>query len=219
MTNFFKPMPTHLEYFEQEGVLVQYGKNQVFVRPEDDNPWVHYLVDGLVEITQATNDGNSRLMGYFFPGVVFAQSGSFLTSHSTELEYVTVHPSSMLRIHRQRFIELLSQDIRFANEYTDLLLRNQFLLMERIAIIGEYNIDRRVARLLVSLARYYGHQEDQVYLADIPVTQETIARFTHSTRESASKTIRKLTRDKIISINNKVLTIIDMDRLLQYLDT
>lgn len=218
MNKFFKPVPIQKKYFESEGQAVHYQKGQMFVRPEDENPWVYYLADGLVEIAQAIDDGNNRLIGYFFPGAVFAQSGSFLDINGSGLEYIAVKNSSLLRIKRERFFRIISEDIDFSNEYIEILLRNQFLLMERIAFMGESNIDRKVIKLIIGLANYYGHQNGELYQVDIPVTQEVIARFTHSTRESASKTIRRLTRSKIISINNKVLTVLNMVNLYSELD-
>lgn len=206
-------MPTHRKYFETEGKPVSYNKDQIFVRPEDENPWVYHLAEGLVEISQSLSDGSNRLIGYFFPGATFAQSGSFFQTTGSGLEYMAVVDSRLFRMSRERFFELLSSDGDFNREYIDLILRNQFLLMERIAFMGETNIDRKITKLLIGLASYYGHKEDDVYKVDIPITQETLARFTHSTRESASKTVRRLTRDKVISVDKKVLTILDIDKL------
>lgn len=199
--------------FKTEGNTIRYAKAQTFVRPEDESPWVYLLEDGLCEISCGFSDGSNRLLGYFFPGAVFAQNGSFFDNGGSGLEYTTAQDSTVLRLPKQRFFQLLSEDAACSKEYIEVLLRNQFLLIERIALMGEHGIERMVIRLLIGLCRYYGRQDKTRYRIDIPITQETIARFTHATRESVSKTLRQLMRQNIISLENKQLSIIDMPAL------
>jgi CRP-like cAMP-binding protein len=213
MGDFFADVPHLLELFEADNNLVKYKKSQTFVRPEDANDWVYLLKSGLVEISCGFSDGSNRLLGYFFPGAVFAQNGSFFSSEGSGLEYTTVIDTELYRIPRQRFFEVLSRDIACSQEYVGILLRNQLLLIERVALMGEKNIDRTVMRLIIGLGTYYGHQDQSKFVVDAPMTQEVIARFVHATRESVSKTLRQLLRQGVITLNKKQLVIHDMAKL------
>lgn len=213
MAVFFKRLTHQEAYFKDKGQRVTYQKGQTFVRPEDENPWVYFLDSGLIEIAYGFSNGNNRLLGYFFPGVVFAQNGSFFTNNGSGLEYTAADKSMLYRLPREQFFQMLRDDPKCNQEYVDLLLRNQFVLIERVAYMGERNIERMVIRLLIGLGRYYGHEVDGSYVVDIPITQETVARFTHSTRESVSKTLRPLIRNKTISLEKKRLTIKDISAL------
>lgn len=218
MTHFFNRMTAHETYFKQHGQKVTYDKAQIFVRPEDENPWVYFLDNGLVEIAYGFNDGSNRLMGYFFPGVVFAQNGSFFTNDGSGLEYIATKDLVLYRISKVKFFELITNNPECNKEYMDLLIRNQFLLIERVAYMGERGVGKVVMRLILSLSKYYGHEENGAYHIDAPITQETIARLSHATRESVSKTLRKLIGDNIISIKNKQLIITNPDKLRNLLE-
>lgn len=220
MAVFLKRMPALAKYFKSEGHKVLLSKKHTFIRPDDTSPWVYYLDNGLVEISYEFSDDTTRLLGYFFPGVVFAQVGTFFDKSGIGAEYATAKESVVYRLPRARFFQLITDDSACNKEYMDFLLRNQFLLIERVAYMGERNIERITTRLIISLAKYYGHQIDgDVYQVDIPITQEVIARFAHSTRESVSKTMRKLQREKIITLKNKTLTVNNMSQLQAKLET
>lgn len=218
MAHFFQRMRAFEIYFKSEGSTVQYQKGQIFVRPEDENTWVYFLDSGLIEISYGFSDGSNRLLGYFFPGVTFAQNGSFFDGTGSGLEYGATMSCRLYRLPKKRFFEIIEADLECSREYVDVLLRNQFLLIERVAFMGERSIERMVVRLLVGLGRYYGHEEDETYYVDIPVTQEIIARFTHATRESVSKTLRKLLREDIITLKKRQLVIHNMSALVSLLD-
>lgn len=211
-------MPNIRAHFERADHRVIYKKGQTFVRPEDENNWVYFLESGLVEISYGFKDGNNRLLGYFFPGVVFAQNGSFFANNGSGLEYTTAKDCVLYRVQKEQFFAILAEDIACNKEYVDLLLRNQLLLIERVAFMGEKNIERMVIRLLVGLGKYYGHNTGKEYVVDIPITQEIIARFTHATRESVSKTLRKLLREQLIVLEKKQLTITQMTALESLLE-
>lgn len=218
MTAFFRRMAAHEAYFKQHGQRVTYEKGQTFVRPEDENPWVYFLDSGLVEIGYGFNDGTHRLMGYFFPGIVFAQNGLFFTSDGSGLEYTAIKHCVLYRLVKTEFFDLITNNPACNQEYMDLLMRNQFLLIERVAYMGERSIEKVVIRLLLSLSKYYGRQDGNSYYIDVPITQEAVARFAHATRESVSKTLRLLVNEKIISIKAKRLVILDAKKLQQLLE-
>jgi CRP-like cAMP-binding protein len=219
MADFFARMKNFERYFIDEGSKVTYKKGQIFVRPEDENSWVYFLDTGLVEISYGFSDGSNRLLGYFFPGVAFAQNGSFFQNNGSGLEYAAVQETHVLRLPQKRFFEIMANDQLCSQEYVGVLLRNQFLLIERVAYMGEKTIERMVVRLISGLGKYYGHMDGQNYIVDIPITQEVIARFTHATRESVSKTMRSLTRSRIISLQKRQLTIHDMAALEKQLES
>lgn len=208
---FFESMENHRAFFTKYGQKVTYKKGQYYVMPSDDSPWVFFLINGLVKISFTFSDGNDRLIGFFLPGMTFAQSGSFFQDEGGGgLEYCSVGTSTAYRISRQVFLDQLKKDPAFSQDYVQALLRNQIYLVDRIVYQGEKGIYPRTLRWLLFMAKFYGHTTDpkkDTCTIAVPLTQETAANFMHVTRESASFAFRKLTAKKLISVKKKLITI------------
>lgn len=222
MSMFFESMENHRAFFTKHGQKVTYKKGQYYIMPSDDSPWVFFLVEGLVKISFTFSDGNDRLIGFFLPGMTFAQSGSFFQDEGGGLEYCSVGTSTAYRLPWQVFLDQLEKDRAFSQDYVRALLRNQIYLVERIVYQGEKGIYPRTVRWLLFMAKFYGHSTDEnkdTCTIAVPLTQETAANFMHVTRESASFAFRKLTSQKLISVKKKLITIPSLSALKQELET
>lgn len=217
---FFKPLNSHRTFFMTHGQKVSYKKGQYYVVPSDDSPWVYFLTDGLVKISFAFRDGTDRLIGYFMPGMTFAQSGSFFNDEGGGLEYCSVASSTAYRLPREVFLKQLAKDAAFNEDYVQGLLRNQIYLVDRIVYQGEKGIYARTIRWILFMAKFYGRpnsKKDSCTIS-IPLTQETAANFMHITRESASTTFGKLTNKGLITVNKKLITIPSIQALNKELE-
>jgi CRP-like cAMP-binding protein len=59
------------------GQMVNYRKGEYLANSHDINNWVFFLDQGLVSVGFNSENGDGKLIGYFIPGMTFAQSGSF----------------------------------------------------------------------------------------------------------------------------------------------
>lgn len=219
MDPFFKPLKLHYKFFNDNGELVKYKKNQYIVTPTEENKWVYYLVDGYVKVSFSFNDGIDRLLGFFIPGMTFAQSGSFYADEGGGLEYCTVKSSTVLRIPRELFLAKLRSDTNFNLEYTDQVMRNQIFLIDRVVYQGERDIYHKAIRWILFMTKYYGEaQADNTIRLTIPITQDVAANFMHITRESTSTTLGKLKKSGLIEFEKKHLIIKDLSGLNKLLN-
>lgn len=219
MAGFFHFAKSHEQFFTDHGQRLVYKKQQCLVRPEDADPWVYYLDEGLVKASFSFVSGDERLIGFFVPGSTFAQSGSFYQDEGGGLEYLSVTPVVAYRVARQVFLDRLQSDVSFSADYTQMLLKNQLFLIDRLTYQGEGSLQRKMMRWLLMMAKYYGHtDEDGGCFIDLPLTQEVIAAFLHVTRESISKAMAPFVRHKIIQIERKRIRILNVDILKELLE-
>lgn len=210
VNSFFHYAYEHESFFKQNGNRILYKKGQALVRPEDDNPWIYYLASGLVEVSFAFSTGDERLIGYFVPGHTFAQSGSFYQDEGGGLEFLATVPVETYRIPRDVFFSMLRKDAGFSYDYIQTLLKNQLFLIDRIVYQGEVTVYRKTLRWLLLMAKYYCDEtNDNQYRIAVPLTHDTVGRFLHVTRESASKTLKRLAQDGLVSVEKKRITILD----------
>jgi len=208
LNSFFDHQATHEAYFRAHGTKIVYKKGQYIVTPHDDSPWVHFLAEGYVNASFGSYDGTERLLGFFLPGMSFAKIGSFFQRDDGNLQYCAVSPVTVYRIRQEDFLGQLTKDSAFNAEYTNWLLKVQILLIERIVFLAQPTMRQRVLHWLVFMKKYYGEAStDTTCRIAIPLTQDIIGSFLHTTRESVGIILRDLQRDKIISIDNKYITI------------
>ncbi|MBY0328796.1 cyclic nucleotide-binding domain-containing protein, partial [Patescibacteria group bacterium] len=107
MTSFFPYSQQFEDFFIENGEKVEYTKNQHLVWKKDESQWVFFLTKGLVRASFSFPDEMSRIIGYFVPGAIFAQSGSFIAQHDGALSYIAESSTTAIRIHRHDFISAI----------------------------------------------------------------------------------------------------------------
>jgi CRP-like cAMP-binding protein len=214
MSQFFHYAKVHEAYFLKHGQKVTFTKGHQIVRPDEPNPWVYFLIEGLVKISFGLDDGTERILGYFIPGMVFAKSGSFYKLHDGGLEYTATSNIITYRISQEEFQQQLRANTDFAMDYINRLSLNQIYQIDRIVYQGEKGISTKCIKWILFMSKYYGEpiakNQCRIY---VPLTQDIAANFLHATRESVSSIMRKLTKKGLITSKNKYLTIMDYEGL------
>lgn len=216
MPRFFPYLNHHEAVFKQYGEPVDYKKHQTIVWRKETSEWVYFLKTGVVKAAFTLSDGTERLLGYFLPGMTFAQMGSFFSDPHASLEYEATERTTLYRMPREKFLQLLQTDSILNQEYLDQILRNQIFLIERIEYQGEKGIKAKTMKWLLFMHKYYCLPEQKECTISVPLTHEVVANFLHATRESISKTLMRLRRDGFIKIEKKHITITDIKKLREY---
>ncbi len=211
--SFFKYAKLQGEYFYQQGQKLNYAKNRYLVTMHDENTSIYFLISGNVRVSFSLVDGSERIIGYFLPGMIFAQSGSFYGDEGGALEYKAVSPVTVLRLPRQDFLAELKANQQLNAEYIDILFRNQIFLIDRVVYQGEHNVDKKFLRWLLFLVKYYAEEIDGKLRVMVPMSQDDMANFLHVTRVSINKAISYFTKQDLIGRDGKYLIIHDVQAI------
>ena len=214
MSDFHSYAHTHQSYLEKHGQQVTYKKGQLLVRREEESRWIFFIENGYVKMMFTDDVGNERILGFGIPGMTIAQSGSFYSLPHVELEYEAHTDCVVWRMPRSEFIAAMTEDPTMFREWHERILQNHNLLVERILYVGEKQPRRRIIGWLLGMARYYSvRQPDGGYLVEIPMSQDIIASFTHLSRETTSKIISTLKSRGLISVQNRLICVPDIQKL------
>lgn len=209
------PLQEQIDFFTRHGELINFRKDQFLVTADEPSKWMFLIKEGYVKTCYTLPDGNVRILGYFTPGVPFAQLGSFFGMDSA-LEYQASVNTLAYRVPQELFFKELKTNKDFSDDYIQYLLRAQMHLADRIVYQGEKNVYKRTVRWLLFMNKYYGAANDKKkksWTIEVPLTQETAANFMYLTRESASKAFRELSKKKLITTKKKLITIPDIAKL------
>ncbi|MFN3188198.1 MAG: Crp/Fnr family transcriptional regulator [Candidatus Paceibacteria bacterium] len=213
MSEFFNFSQLFENCFFEHGELIEYKKGQHIVWQKDKSEWVFFSQEGLVRVSFTLLDKSHRIIGYFTPGAVFAQIGSFWGKHDGTLSYIAEIPTKVYRMKRQTFLKCLKDNPDAMQEYLQMTLRNQIFLIDRVVYQGEKGLTAKCVRWLLFMAKYYGKSKGNRCEINVPLTQETAANFLNATRESINVTLRELEKEGYIELATKKITIKKMKEL------
>lgn len=214
MAPLFKYSQIHHDFFNEFGEECRYKKGYILVDSSSKASYVYFLKKGIIKATFSSANGDERVLGFFFPGTTFAQSGSFFDNPTSGIVYELVETSDLLRVKSEIFFHQLRANNEFSMDYLQTVLRNNLFLIERVIYQGEKDIKSKFIKWLLFMAKFYGIEgENSSIVIPIPMTQDTIASFMHTSRESINKTILTLKQQNYISIDRKKITIFNIHLL------
>lgn len=213
MSSFFPYSKPFARLFKEQGEKVSYEKNQHLIWHNDASDWVFFLENGFVRASFTLPNNTDRILGYFVPGMVFAQSGAFMHERDGMLSYTANTSSTLYRMRHRKFLSLVREDTELLNEYLNMTLRNQLLLIDRILYQGEKGLYAKCVRWLLFMAKFYGEPAGRGCSIPIPLTQETVANFLHATRESVNGVLQQLVEEQCITTGHKRITITNVAKL------
>ena len=196
LNNDFSILKTWREMFLSMEPQV-FQKGEIIIGQGTGVNHLYYVLDGLVQSVHTDQDGNERLIEVIGMGTLlnlrpFILSDNIALGALTALEKTTV-----VSIHREKVMELISKDMRLARE----LLEEMSLITSAITrqlLFNTVSATTRVYQVLYCLTEsklFGGSTENQVF---IDLSQSDLARISRTTRVTVTKTLSKLKQGGIV---------------------
>lgn len=204
-------MPTHEAFFKKCGKRLEYDKNERFIHANDPRRYLYYIEEGHVKISWTLDSGDERLIAILPAGISLRQQHSIYDVGDGMFDATTFTPSVIWRVPEELFFQQMGSDIHFTNELTMQGFRAKDYLIDQLVCLGEPTIYRRALRWLLLMAHWYGTPTDSGTAIALPLTQETIGSFLHASRASVSPVMGALAEKGFIRVQNKRMTVLDID--------
>lgn len=131
----------------------------------------------------------------------------------------TLEACALWKLGRDKFIEMLHSRpalaVKVATTLGSRLREVENLFSSMVAL----EVDRRLARLLVSLADRFGAAGRQGIKIDIPLTQQDLATMIGSCRQTVTTTLQKFKDNGLLATGKKSLEVLDMEELRRIADS
>jgi CRP/FNR family transcriptional regulator, cyclic AMP receptor protein len=178
----------------------------------DRSTTVVLVISGRAKVFSLTAQGGEVLLAIRGPGALLGEMSAldgaprsasvsalepletYVVSVSAFLEFLRTHPGAAVRI-----VKMIVSRLRDADR-------------KRVEF-GTYDTLGRIALRLAELAERFGASQDNAVRITLPLTQDELAAWTGSSRESVTKALRALRRQGVIETSRRSVTVIDLDRL------
>lgn len=190
------------EAFFSKGRRLSYKKGDIIQRANETPTGVYFLTEGYVKEYSLAKDGSEHFHLVYGPGQLFSIIWAFLgiTQVVNREAFTDV---VVYRIDADVLKKELARDPIFAQEIQHLLMHQIFVLKTRVENLAFDNAYDKIAYRLLYLAATLGEKQKDGWYISLPFRHQQIADSVSVTRETASRILERMVRNKLISHDGK----------------
>lgn len=200
-----------LQVTEQDEVLANGRMHQVaqgnyFFQQGEDSLMLYIITSGHVKLTQVNENGDQIIVNYFGAGqglgIIVALSG---LPYPLSAEAIEV--CEAVAWHRDTMKQLMLHSPRLAFNGLEMVAGRFVRLQESFSDLATKQVEQRVARTLLRLARQFGRRIEQGVLIDIQLSRQSLAEMTGTNLYNVSRILSKWERGGLVSCQREAVTL------------
>ncbi len=189
-----------------------YEKGEVILLQDTKVDGLYIVVKGSIRISRLSEDGRIKTLAILSTGDIIGEM-SILDEESASATAETIENSLLLFIKRGDFQNILLKYPSITLSIAQILVKRLRVADEEIENLTFYNVRARVIKTLIELANKYGERIPQGVKISLRFTQQDLADMVGSSRETVSRIISTLEKEKIITNIGGYTVINDIDQL------
>lgn len=200
-----------------QGTRLTYKKGEFVIRPGESPPGIFYIASGLVKAYDITKYGEENLLIIRKTGEVIGLTWG-VTGRQRNIIYATLAPSELLMVTRDQFLNFVQANPNAALPMVDMLIEMYRLHSERILTLEYRTVRERLISFLVTTSARFGTETPEGILIDVPLRHQDIASSISAVRETTSRELAYLERQKLVIRDDQSRFVIpDIAKLRSYL--
>jgi CRP-like cAMP-binding protein len=180
--------------------VLKYADRQVVYAQGDPADALYYIISGSVKISVLSEQGREGVVAILQAGHFFGEG--CLSYRRTRATTVTAASAcEIVRLEKAAAVRAFKEEPAFCRLLTEFLLDRNEKLKDDLLDQLFNSSEKRLARLLLTLANTVGDQSSTIA---IPVTQETLANMVGTTRSRISQFMTKFRKLGYIDYNGQI---------------
>ena len=179
----------------------RYAKNQIVYSQGDQSDAVFYLRSGRAKVLMVSEEGKGAVVGILQPGAFFGEE--CLVGHALRLNTIrALTECACTRLERAVFARVLRDDHAFSQFFLSYLVQRHVRMEEDLADHLLHSTEKRLARLLLTLANYGNDDRPGPIIPKI--NQETLAEMIGTSRTHVNFFMNKFRQLGYIEYNGEI---------------
>jgi len=175
----------------------------------DRSTTVILVLTGRAKVFSLTEQGGEVLLAIRGPGALLGEM-SALDGAPRSASVAALEPLTALVVPVAAFLDFLSDHPNAAVRIVRMIVSRLRDADRKRIEFGTYDTLGRVALRLVELAERFGATAERGVRITLPLTQDELAAWTGSSRESVTKALSTLRRQGVIETNRKAVSVLDL---------
>jgi CRP/FNR family transcriptional regulator, cyclic AMP receptor protein len=182
--------------------LIQRGRDEAFFTQGDPADSVFYLHKGRLKISVVSSAGREATIRLVSPGDFFGERAMAESPIVRVTTATAITASSALSIARPEFLRVMREEQSFSYVFSHFLLTNSMRTQADLVDQLFNRAEKRLARLLLTLAEHSHPGDDAPLLA--PISQEALASMIGSTRPRVNTFMTRFRKLGFIEYNGRI---------------
>jgi CRP-like cAMP-binding protein len=196
-----------LDAFNKFGTSRTYKKNEFLFQENDPATAVYLVENGLVKISQSTQEGQGITLFLRYPGEVFGNAE--LLAHVNRRRYAKcLTASQIMSLESRQYHELAMQDAEFSYSLAVITARRLLQTQQRV----ESLISRPAAWRLGWFLYQIGKRRDGTLEVNLQLSHEEISYVIGCSRQTITETLNKWKENEMITYTKKKISILHPNR-------
>jgi len=171
----------------------------------------YLLVEGCMKLYLLSAEGDEKIIHIVQPGQFFAEAVMFLEQHNYPVNATALIPSEVIAFDARLFYSMVVSSRELSLELlSSLTVRIHFLLNE----IDRLALHTATQRIVYYLLENVQEQEDSLELL---ISKQTIASQLSIKPETLSRTLRQLMAKQLVTVEGRMIKLLDREGLRQLL--
>lgn len=209
--------PADLAAINKVTIERRYKKNMIIFMEGEQGEGFHYIKSGKVKIAQIAQDGREHIINILGPGEVFAEVLLF-NRGAYPATSVAIEDSVIGIIKNSDLENVVAENTRIALHIIRVMSKKLIHAQMKIKTLALSDTFSRTAQILVHLSQQYGRPTAGGVQIAVDMTRQDLASLVGTTRETMSRVLSSMKKDKVIDFVEQQIIILDKKRLESYLD-
>lgn len=183
----------------------QFPKGSLIFSEGDAGDALYFIVRGQIKVTVVAEDGREVILSVLGDGAFFGEM-ALLDDEPRSAHVITMEDTTLLQLRRQDFRARLEQAPGLAISLLRELSRRLRPADNTIASLMLLDVNGRIARLLLELAREEGGDGTRITRR---LTHAAIGQMVGASRETVSRTMRSLVLRSVIAVSRREISLLD----------
>lgn len=198
-----------LDEIVQRGRPLQKGEH--IYREGDAFSSVFAVRSGALKAYRLTGDGQEQVTGFYFPGEIVGMDGISKDKYACSAK--ALETSAVCEIPFNKLEELSSQVPTMQRHFFQLMSQEITSDQQLITLLSKNSAEERIAALLLSISARNARRKLSATQFRLAMSRTDIGNYLGLTVETVSRVISRFNKQGLIAVENKEVTLIDIDEL------
>lgn len=189
-------------------------KREYIFTPDEPSSQVYMLKSGRVRISRLSETGKHFTLVILEPGDIFGESAIFSDEPRRNFAEA-LDEAEICAIDKREFENVIMKNASVSLKIAQIVEHRLTEAQEQIEHLVFYDVQTRLARLLLKLADIHGERADKGVKIGIKLTHEDIASLIGSTRETTSKILNEFKANGWIDVQKRHIILLDQKVLAE----
>jgi CRP/FNR family transcriptional regulator len=177
----------------------QFKKNETILHEEDTNEYMYIILMGKVKVLRRTEDGKEIILAIHKSGSFFGEM-SLIDGKTTPASVMATEDSLIAIISKNDFFTIIFHQNKVTKNLLKILCSRLRTCWNTIELLNFNNASQRAKMLFLMLSDEYGIKTPEGVTLNIKLTHQDISDMTGLTRETVTRVIDKMQKNKEITI-------------------